>query len=457
METSLPPVRNASAPSGTPRAVRSAFAGQDLREDPMTSIDLHAARVRALLAPLATRGARETLTLAPAAVAVDPGAYDRRVLARSVDAPLDLPRFDNSQMDGFAVRAADLAAASAGSPVSLPVAAPIPAGDRAPRHEAGTAVPIMTGSPLPAGADAVVAIETVDPPRFPAPGSTDAQVAFSRPVVAAAFVRARGSDAKQGELALPAGTVLRAAHYGLLASLGLTEVEVLPRVRVLVVPTGHEIRAAGSELEDAQIYDANGSLLAEAVREAGGLPIVVPCGSDRPEDLLALLDAHAAEADLAITVGGVSAGAYEVVRDALGAAGSEFGHVAVQPGGPQGLGLVRVRDDLHLPIVSLPGNPVSALVSFELFLRPVLRSLAGRLPAERPRLRARLATPLDSPGHLHQIRRGTLDDEGLVHAVGGPSSHLLASYARSNVLIHVPIGTEHAATGDTVEIWRIDD
>ncbi|WKK71520.1 molybdopterin-binding protein [Rathayibacter oskolensis] len=223
------------------------------------------------------------------------------------------------------------------------------------------------------------------------------------------------------------------------------------------MPTGHEIRPAGALLEDAQIYDANGSLLAEAVREAGALPIVVPCGSDRAEDLLELLREHAAEADLAITVGGVSAGAYEVVRDALGPAGSEFGHVAMQPGGPQGLGLVKVSGDAHLAIVSLPGNPVSALVSFEVFLRPVLRSLAGRLPAERPRLRARLGAPLDSPAHLHQIRRGVLDDEGLVHAVGGPSSHLLASYARSNVLIHVPVGTERAATGDTVEIWRIDD
>lgn len=418
----------------------------------MTSIDIHAARVRALLAPLATRGARETLHLDPTVVAADPAAYDRRVLARSVDSPLDLPRFDNSQMDGFAVRAAYLDGASADSPVRLPVSAPIPAGDRAPRHEPGSATPIMTGSPLPAGADAVVPVERVDPPHFGA-----ATTAFTHPVVAGTFVRSRGSDARTGELALPAGTVLRAAHYGLLASLGLTEVEVLPRLRVLVVPTGNEIRSAGSVLEDAQIYDANGSLLAEAVRDAGALPVVAPCTSDRADDLLELLAERARDVDLAITVGGVSAGAYEVVRDALEPAGSEFGHVAMQPGGPQGLGLVRIDDGLHLPIVSLPGNPVSALVSFEVFLRPVLRSLAGRLPAERPRLSARLGAALDSPGRLHQIRRGVLDDEGLVHAVGGPSSHLLASYARSNVLIHLPVGTEHAATGDAVEIWRIDD
>ncbi|QHC55649.1 molybdopterin molybdotransferase [Rathayibacter tanaceti] len=419
----------------------------------MTSIDVHAARVRALLTPLATRRARETLMLDPAAVTTDPGAYDRRVLADSVASALDLPRFDNSQMDGFAVRSTDLDAASAEQPVSLPVAAPIPAGARAPRHEPGTATPIMTGSPLPAGADAVVPVERVDPPRFPA----EDRVAFTQPVAASTFVRTRGSDARAGELALPAGTVLRSAHYGLLASLGLTEVEVLPRLRVLVVPTGNEIRPAGALLEEAQIHDANGALLAEALREAGALPIVAACTSDQPQDLLALLEEHAAGADLVITVGGVSAGAYEVVRDALGPAGSEFGHVEMQPGGPQGLGVVRAAEGLHLPVVSLPGNPVSALVSFEVFLRPVLRSLAGRVPAERPRLRARLAAALDSPAHLHQIRRGVLDDEGLVHPVGGPSSHLLASYARSTVLIHVPVGTDHAAAGDTVEIWRIDD
>lgn len=423
----------------------------------MTSIDIHAARVRALLAPLATRGAREALSLDPRSVAADPGAYDRRVLARTVHSPLDLPRFDNSQMDGYAVRAADLDEASADAPVVLPVAAPVPAGESAPRHSPGTAVPIMTGSPLPVGADAVVPIERVDPPRFPDASATGARVAFAAPVTPTTFVRARGSDSAAGSVALAAGTVLRAAHYGLLASLGLIEVEVLPRIRVLIVPTGNEIRPAGTELEAAQIYDANGALLAEAVREAGALPVVAPCDSDRAEDLLAILRSRAGDADLAITVGGVSAGAYEVVRDALGPAGSEFGHVAMQPGGPQGLGLVAVSPDAHLPIVSLPGNPVSALVSFEVFLRPVLRSLAGRSPAERPRLRARLGTALDSPAHLHQFRRGALDDEGLVHPVGGPSSHLLASYARSNVLIHVPVGTEHAATGDTVEIWRIDD
>ncbi|MBF4462143.1 MULTISPECIES: gephyrin-like molybdotransferase Glp [unclassified Rathayibacter] len=419
----------------------------------MTSIDIHAARVRALLAPLATRAGHETLVLDPSAVAADPGSYDRRVLARSVHSPLDLPRFDNSQMDGFAVRAADLGSATPEHPVTLPVSAAIPAGERAPRHEAGTATPIMTGSALPAGADAVVPVERVEPPRFTSGGT----VSFAHPVVPSSFVRARASDARAGELALPAGTTLRAAHYGLLASLGLTEVEVLPRLRVLVVPTGHEIRPAGTPLEDAQVYDANGALLAEAVREAGALPLVAPCTSDRADDLLAVLAEHTDAADLAITVGGVSAGAFEVVRDALGPAGSEFGHVEMQPGGPQGLGLVRIGDGAHLPIVSLPGNPVSALISFEVFLRPLLRSFAGRVPAERPRVRARLGTALDSPAHLHQIRRGALDDEGLVHPVGGPSSHLLASYARSTVLIHVPVGTDHAAAGDTVEIWRIDD
>ncbi|PPH23687.1 molybdopterin molybdenumtransferase MoeA [Rathayibacter toxicus] len=422
-------------------------------ENQMTSIEIHAARVRDLLAPLATHGGRENLPLHPAIITAHPGAYDRRMLAHDVHSPLDLPRFDNSQMDGFAVRAADLASATPEHPVTLKVAASIPAGELAPRHHSGTATGIMTGSPLPVGADAVVPIERADPPRFIAEGT----VSFSRPVVPTAFVRSRASDSRVGELVLPTGTVLHAAHYGLLASLGITEITVVPRLRVLIVPTGNEIRPAGTVLEDAHIYDANGALLAEAVREAGAVPIVVPCMSDQAEDLLALLADHAADADLVITAGGVSAGAYEVVRDALSPVGSEFGHVALQPGGPQGLGLVRVTENTHLPIVSLPGNPVSVGMSFEVFLRPLLRSLAGRVPAERSLLRAPLATGLESPEHVHQIRRGILDDEGLVHLVGGTSSHLLTSYARATVLLHIPAGTAHVAAGDTVEIWRIDD
>ncbi|NQX27696.1 molybdopterin molybdotransferase MoeA [Microbacteriaceae bacterium VKM Ac-2854] len=419
----------------------------------MTSIELYAARLAALLAPLAERGGMETLELSTAALAADPGAYDRRVLSRSVTAGIDLPRFDNSQMDGYAVLAADLAAASAEEPVSLRAADPIPAGAVGSKHRAGTATPIMTGSPVPDGADAIVPIERADPPRF---GAED--VAFTAPVPGGTFVRARGSDQAAGELLLPAGTVLRPAHYGLLASVGLAEVQVLPRLRVLVVPTGNEIRPAGTELADAQIYDANGLLIAEALREVGAVATVAPCTSDEASDLLAILRANAAEADLVITIGGVSAGAYEVVRDALEPLGSLFGHVEMQPGGPQGNGLVTLDGgESHVPIVSLPGNPVSALVSFEVFLRPLLRSLAGRTPAERPRIRARLAGPLESPAHLHQIRRGLLDDEGLVRPVGGPSSHLLSSYARSNVLIHVPVGVSRLGSGDHVDIWRIDD
>lgn len=419
----------------------------------MTSIELYAARLAALLAPLAERGASEALDLSPEVVGSDPGRYDHRVLRHPVTAGIDLPRFDNSQMDGYAVRSADLAGATADTPIALTVAAAIPAGSTGHRHAPGTATPIMTGSPVPSGADAIVPIERAEPPRF---GADD--VSFSAPVAAGTFVRTAGSDQKAGRMLLPAGTVLRAAHLGLLASVGLTEVAVTPRLRVLVVPTGNEIRPAGAALEDAQIYDANGLLLAEAVREAGAVASVAPCTSDDAAELLQILREHAASADLVITVGGVSAGAYEVVRDALEPLGSVFGHVDMQPGGPQGHGLLHlVEGEAAVPIISLPGNPVSALVSFEVFLRPPLRSLAGRTPAERPRLRARLAEPLESPAALHQIRRGLLDDEGRVRAVGGPSSHLLSAYARSNVLIHVPVGVGRLAVGDTVDIWRIDD
>ncbi len=167
---------------------------------------------------------------------------------------------------------------------------------------------------------------------------------------------------------------------------------------------------------------------------------------------------HAAEVDLLITVGGVSAGAREVVRDALAPLGVQFGSVAMQPGGPQGLGAIEVAGrDQPLPVVSFPGNPVSALVSFELFLRPILRRLAGASRPERAIVHAPLAAAADSPAGKHQVRRGRLDDVGAIELVGGASSHLLHSYANSSLLVHLPIGMEHADAGDRVEAWRIDD
>ncbi|MFB9309049.1 molybdopterin molybdotransferase [Agromyces hippuratus] len=427
----------------------------------------HQHAVRELLAPI--RGALDE----PAGfehVAVldgrtDPGTSALgRVLGLPVDSPMDLPSFANSQMDGYAVRSADLAGAHPGAPVSLPVGPTSAAGDPLGRHAPGTASPVMTGAPIPLGADSVVPIEAADPPRFPDLGAdrrdaaAGTSVAFDRPPRPGAFVRGIGTDVARGERLLPAGIRLGPAQLGALAAAGVTTVAVRRPVSVLLVSTGHELRAPGERLESGQIHDANTTMLAAALRESGAR-VREAVAPDDTSTLVSAIAASAGLVDLVVTTGGVSEGAFEVVREALAPLGVGFTKVALQPGGPQGIGLARVArpdgDDVALPVVAFPGNPVSALVSFELFLRPVLRAFAGLTP-DRPRARLRLAHDVSSPLDKHQVRRGVLDGDGDVE-VGAPSSHLLHAYANATVLVHLPVGVGELPAGAHVDVWRIDD
>lgn len=427
----------------------------------MRTIDDHRAEITALLALLRGSLGSESLPVSGESLAADPARYLRRVLAEDLVAPSSLPAFDNSQMDGYAVRAADLAPATTGSPVSLPVAPRVAAGDVFDTHTAGTATPIMTGAGLPEGADAVVQIEKALPPVFPT-ASSGSRVAFVEPVAAGTFVRAAGSDVRKGDVLLTAGTVLGPAQLGVIAGTGAVQVEVRRRVRVLLVSTGHEIRDAGTALAPGQIFDANTVSLTAALIGAGCEVIPRPCRSDDADDLLDIIR-NEPGVDLVVTVGGVSAGAREVVRDALGPLGVEFMKVAMQPGGPQGFGRIpaaaaaatATATATTLPVVCLPGNPVSALVSFEAFLRPALLQTLGAEPLRETR-RAPSAEAFDSPPNHHQLRRGVLDTDGRLRLRGGPSSHLLHSYAESTVLVHVPIGITRVAEGDELDFWRID-
>jgi molybdopterin molybdotransferase len=270
-----------------------------------------------------------------------------------------------------------------------------------------------------------------------------------------AYIRPRGSDVGANSLLLAAGTALGPAQWGVIAAAGISEVPLVSQLRVLVLSTGDELTEAGHPLEPGHIYDANGISMAVALAGAGANVIDVLVVNDSAPRLRELLDGIHREVDLVLTTGGVSAGAYEIVRDVFEGSGVLFESVAMQPGGPQGAGLAALGP-FSAPVVSFPGNPVSALVSFEVFLRPVLRALHG-LPADRPTVRASLAEPLDSPPLKHQIRRGVLTEDGVVRLVGGPSSHLLRSYAASTVLVHVPVGVSHLEAGDSVEVWRIDE
>ena len=367
-----------------------------------------------------------------------------RVLAEDVAAPLSLPVFDNSAMDGYAVRAEDVAGADDRSPVTLPVAEDIPAGRTDPLTLApGTAHRIMTGAPLPAGATAVVPVELTD-------GGTETVEIRTTPK-AGQHLRHAGEDVTAGTTVLRAGQLLTPAALGLAAALGLGSLTVLPRQRVLVMSTGSELVSAGTELKPGQIYESNAIMLAAAVREAGGEVVAAPTSSDDVAQFSTVLDGYAGQADLIITSGGVSAGAYEVVKDAFGGGAVDFVKVAMQPCMPQGAGRIS-----GTPIVTLPGNPVSALVSFEVFLRPALRAAMGLPRPQRPRRSAVLTEALTSPRGKRQFRRGVYDpDTGTVTTYGPPASHHLRWLASANCLLEIAEDVTEMAAGEQVQLWDL--
>ncbi|MGH3672221.1 MAG: molybdopterin molybdotransferase MoeA, partial [Pseudonocardiaceae bacterium] len=352
-------------------------------------------------------------------------------LAEPITAAVPLPPFDNSGMDGYAVRSADIVCASPDTPVTLPVSEDIPAGRTdSPPLQPGTAHRIMTGAPIPPGADAVVPVEFTDGGRH------EVQIYASREP--GESVRPAAGDVQTGEEVLPSGAVLGPAQLGVAAAVGYAELPVHRPVRVLVLSTGSELVVPGIPLLHGQIYESNGTMLAAAVREAGGQAQLMHFVPDDVAQLEAALAPQLAGIDLLVTSGGVSAGAYEVVKSAMAGHGVDFGKVAMNPGAPQGVGRYR-----GIPVAAMPGNPVSASVSFEIFVRPALRAAMG-LPAHRPRSQAQLTETLESPGDKRQFRRGTFDPEtGTVSPVGGAGSHLLGALARSNCLIDIPETTAH--------------
>lgn len=387
------------------------------------SVDEHAAHIRRLLEPL---GARPTETV-PLEAAIG------RVTASAVLSPVDLPLFRNSQMDGFAVLAADLAVL----PVTLPVVGEIAA---APGHpaslEPGTVVRIMTGAVVPDGADAVVPIEDTDGGRE--------TVTIRRGRVSGEFVRDRGSDLRVGEPLLAADVRLASRHLAVLAAAGLDRVEVTGRVRVAVITTGAELVPPGQPARIGQVYDANAVALIAAVAQCGAVVSIASRVTDHRDAMQAALDAAVANSDLVITSGGISMGEYEVVREVLEPLGARVGHIAMQPGGPQATASID-----GVPVVSFPGNPVSTQVSFEVFVAPILRRIAGHAPAIR-QLRFLAAAVQSAPGK-RQFLRGRLMDGERVEVVGGPSSHLVAGLASSDVLIDIPAHTTELREGDQVE------
>lgn len=368
------------------------------------------------------------------------------VLTEDVVAPWSLPQFDNTAMDGYAVRAEDVAGASEDSPVELPVVADIPAGDTGINAIGpGLAARIMTGAPIPTGADAIVPVEHTD-------GGT-AKVLITSPAKVGAHIRRAGGDIVAGDVVLGAGTYLGATQIGLLAAVGRDRVVVRPRPRVVVISTGSELVGPGYPLATGQITDSNSFTLTAAAREAGAIAYRVAPVPDDKERLLGLIEDQLIRADMVITTGGVSAGAYDIVKEVLSGLGTvSFDQVAMQPGKPQGFGTV---GEDATPIFTLPGNPVSAFVSFEVFVRPAIRKMLGSSRLHRPSAKAVLQERLRSPEGRRQFARARVQTgtDGTYHVrpLGAQQSHLMGDLAYANALIVVPEHVTEVAAGQVVD------
>jgi molybdopterin molybdotransferase len=371
--------------------------------------------------------------------------------AEDVHATVALPGFDNSAMDGYAVAYADVASASAESPVHLPVVGEIGAGQATLlAMSPGTAVKIMTGAPVPAGADSVVPYEWTD--------RGVAHVVISQAPQRGQHVRPQGEDVAVGDLLVQTGTVLGPRHIGLLASVGRPSVRSRPRPRVVVIATGSELREPGSPLGRDSIYDGNSFLLAAAARQAGAIAYRVGIVPDQPRAFLSALNDQLVRADLVVTSGGVSMGDYDVVKEALSPLGTVwFGGVAMQPGKPQGFGTI---GEDAVPIVTLPGNPVSSYISFEQFVLPAIRRMMGRTPYTRPEADAVLTHDLRAPEGRRMFARGRLsvvDGRLAVTPVGAQGSHLVGDLAESDALIVVAESVTRVEAGETVTVLPLDE
>jgi molybdopterin molybdotransferase len=406
-------------------------------QDRMSTVDEHVERILESLQPLPP--------------------YDQPLLealglpvCEDITSPVDLPGFDNSAMDGYAVYYDDVVTATEDHPVHLPVVGEMAAGQtRLFALSPGTSVRIMTGAPVPQGADAVVPIEWTD--------GGIASVRITQAPKLGQHIRRRGEDVLTGDVLLADGQLIGPRQVGLLASVGRPQVLSRPRPRVVVMSTGSELREPGAALGHDSIYDSNSYMVAAAVRAAGAIAYRVGIVSDDPQEFRDALSDQLVRADLVVTSGGVSKGAYDVVKEVLSELGTvSFGEVSMQPGKPQGFGFL---GEDATPIITLPGNPVSSYVSFEVFVLPAIRRMMGKLPYRRPLVRALLGHPISSAPGRTQFVRGLFEIDGKgahVNPVGGHGSHLMGDLSDSNALIVVPAETRSVRAGEQVQVLVLD-
>lgn len=380
-------------------------------------------------------------------------------LAEEISSPLNLPPLANSAMDGYAALHSDIANADA-APPTLSVISAVAAGQVSEDTvTAGCAIRIMTGAPVPNGADTVIPFEETDEQERRRNGQPLSEIVIRKALPLGSNVRPAGEDVRVGEPVLPAGTIIRPAEAGVLASLGIAAARVIRRPVVAVLSTGDELTPAGDALTPGHIYDSNSSGIAAAVAAAGGAPHIIGIARDNLTDLHRCIDA-AADADLLVTSAGVSKGDYDMVKDVLEQRGDmNFWSVRMRPAKPLAFGLLRRRNGRPLPLLGLPGNPVSALLAFEMFGRPAIRRMLGRDRLARPVVEGVLTAPIfNGDGRRVYARVAVARRHGAWFATptGPQGSNILTSLSRANGLAICPADLPRKEAGQAVKIIMLD-
>jgi molybdopterin molybdotransferase len=382
-------------------------------------------------------------------------ACSQRVLAQEILASSDLPPFDNSSMDGFAVRAADVAEATSASPRRLRVVADIPAGSHPTvTLRAGEAARIMTGAPMPTGADTVIPVEDTSFDNRDAGVPAPDEVQIFRPAKSGWNTRLRGMDIRAGEIVLSKGRVLKPQDLGLLAMLGASQVLVYRRPRVALFSSGDELLEVHAPLEAGKIRDSNSYTLAALLEEAGAKVIRLGVAKDTRESVQSVLEeAVELKVDLILSSAGVSVGAFDFVKEVIESNGSmDFWRVNMRPGKPVAFGEYK-----NIPFIGLPGNPVSAFVGFEVFVRAALSRLSSSSNTMHPTVRVRCEEQIDSDGRESYLRAHVHEADGILVArlTGHQGSGNLHSLVQANALLIIPAGVKCVPAGQELEAWLI--